>query len=59
MLEGIGAALPPRDRRIDLLARAAGAHRRAGLAAVSGEHYAGAHWLASFAVYLESERGQR
>ena len=27
-------------------------HARAGLAAVTGEHYEGAHWLATFAVYL-------
>jgi hypothetical protein len=28
------------------------AHRRAGLAAVTGKHYEGGHWLGSFAVYL-------
>jgi hypothetical protein len=27
-------------------------HAKAGLAAVTGEHYEGAHWLATFAVYL-------
>jgi Protein of unknown function (DUF2891) len=27
-------------------------HARAGLGAVTGEHYVGAHWLATFAVYL-------
>ena len=27
-------------------------HAAAGLAAVTGEHYEGAHWLATFAVYL-------
>ena len=37
--------------------RAAEAHRRAGLAAVTGAHYEGGHWLGSFAVYLVSERG--
>ncbi|MBI1795681.1 MAG: DUF2891 domain-containing protein [Candidatus Eisenbacteria bacterium] len=57
MLEGVASALAPRDRRAALLARAARAHARAGLAAVTGEHYAGAHWLASFAVYLETGRG--
>jgi hypothetical protein len=57
MLEGIAAALPSRDRRVSVLTRAARAHRRAGLAAVTDEHYAGAHWLASFAVYLETGRG--
>jgi hypothetical protein len=27
-------------------------HARAGLAAVTGEHYEGGHWLATFAVFL-------
>jgi hypothetical protein len=27
-------------------------HAQAGLAAVTGEHYEGAHWLATFAAYL-------
>ena len=39
------------------LAAAAEAHRRAGLAAVTGEHYEGGHWLGSFAVYLVTKRG--
>ena len=33
------------------------AHREAGLAAVTGEHYEGGHWLGSFAVYLVTKRG--
>ena len=37
--------------------RAAEAHRRAGLAAVTGAHYEGGHWLGSFAVYLATKRG--
>jgi DUF2891 family protein len=41
MLRGIGG----HDELADL-------HARAGLAAVTGEHYEGAHWLATFAVYL-------
>jgi hypothetical protein len=32
-------------------------HRAAGLAAVTGEHYEGGHWLGSFAVYLVTQRG--
>jgi hypothetical protein len=28
------------------------AHAKAGLAAVTGQHYEGGHWLATFAVYL-------
>jgi len=57
MLEGVAAALPPRDRRRASLLAAARAHRNAGLAAVTGEHYEGGHWLGTFAVYLVSERG--
>jgi hypothetical protein len=33
------------------------AHRHAGLAAVTGAHYEGGHWLGSFAVYLTTQRG--
>ncbi len=57
MLEGIISGLPPDDSRRSALAAAAEAHRRAGLAAVTGEHYEGGHWLGSFAVYLVSQRG--
>jgi hypothetical protein len=57
MLEGILSALPPKDARRPALAATAEAHRRAGLAAVTGEHYEGGHWLGSFAVYLVTQRG--
>ncbi len=57
MLEGIISGLPPNDPRRPALAAAAAAHRRAGLAAVTGEHYEGGHWLGSFAVYLTTGRG--
>jgi hypothetical protein len=57
MLEGIAAGLPARDRRIAALQAAARAHRDAGLAAVTGEHYEGGHWLGTFAVYLVTRRG--
>ena len=50
MLEGIISALPADDPRRFHLSTAAEAHRRAGLAAVTGEHYEGGHWLGSFAV---------
>jgi len=59
MLEGIISALPADDARRPALIRAAEAHRRAGLAAITGTHYEGGHWLGSFAVYLVSERGLR
>ena len=57
MLEGIAAGLPAGDDRRPVLRETARRHRRAGLAAVTGEHYAGGHWLASFATYLVTERG--
>ncbi len=59
MLEGILSALPADDPRRGALRTTADAHRRAGLAAVTGEHYEGGHWLGSFAVYLVTARGQR
>lgn len=57
MLEGIAAALPAGDPRIAALKAAAERHRQAGLAAVTGEHYEGGHWLGSFATYLVTRRG--
>jgi len=57
MLEGILSALSEEDPRRPALQAAADAHRRAGLAAVTGAHYEGGHWLGSFAVYLTTERG--
>ncbi len=59
MLEGIAAGLPQDDARRAALTAAAEVHRRAGLAAVTGEHYEGGHWLGSFAVYLVTGRGLR
>ena len=58
MLEGIAAGLPENDRRLAALEKAATAHRNAGLAALTGEHYEGGHWLGSFAVYLVTRRGE-
>jgi hypothetical protein len=57
MLEGIGVALPPSDPRRAALLACAAQHASAGLSAVSSAHYAGAHWLGSFAVYLLTRRG--
>src|SRR5438270_106903 len=57
MLEGIISVLPNEDSRRPALEAAAEAHRRAGLAAVTGAHYEGGHWLGSFAVYLTTKRG--
>jgi hypothetical protein len=57
MLEGISAGLPKGDKRLPMIMAAAEEHRRAGLAAVTGKHYEGGHWLGSFAVYLVTRRG--
>jgi hypothetical protein len=57
MLEGIVSGLPDDDPRRPALIATAEAHRRAGLAAVTGAHYEGGHWLGSFAVYLVTKRG--
>jgi hypothetical protein len=57
MLEGILSALPASDPRRPALQAAATRHREVGLAAVTGAHYAGGHWLGTFAFYLTSARG--
>jgi Protein of unknown function (DUF2891) len=57
MLQGIASGLPEADKRIAAIRNSAEAHERAGLAAVTGEHYEGGHWLGSFAVYLVTRRG--
>jgi hypothetical protein len=50
MLRGIASALED-DSRAHLVSLS-DEHAAAGLAAVTGEHYEGAHWLEKFAVYL-------
>ena len=57
MLEGIAASLPLADLRHITLRASAAVHARAGLEGVSDEHYAGSHWLGSFATYLATGRG--
>ena len=57
MLEGIAAAVGADTGRGRSLQAAADRHRTVGLAAVTGEYYAGGHWLGSFATYLVTERG--
>lgn len=57
MLEGIVSALPASHPWRIPLADAARGHATAGLASVPGEHYAGTHWLGSFATYLLTRRG--
>jgi hypothetical protein len=57
MLEGIASGLSADDPRRRGLRAAAAIHRERGLAAVTGEHYEGGHWLGTFAVYLVTGRG--
>jgi hypothetical protein len=57
MLEGMAAGLPKADKRLPSIIAAVETHRKAGLAAVTGDHYEGGHWLGSFAVYLVTKRG--
>ncbi len=57
MLEGIAAGLPEKDKRRSSLVNLAQQHATSGLAAVTGEHYAGGHWLGSFATYYLTQRG--
>lgn len=56
-LYNVARALPETDPRRASLVAAANIHRDTGVAAVSDEHYAGSHWLASFATYLMTDRG--
>ncbi len=57
MLEGIASGLPNDDKRRLTLTKLADQHAKSGLAAVTGEHYAGGHWLGSFASYYLTQRG--
>jgi hypothetical protein len=57
-LYNIARALPDGDARKPALVAAAKIHADTGVAAVSAEHYSGSHWLASFATYLMTDRGQ-
>jgi hypothetical protein len=56
-LEGMAAGLPERDLRRASIRATAAVQGQAGLAAVTGEHYEGGHWLGSFATYLVTGRG--
>ncbi len=56
MLDGILDTLEPCDVRRGWR-RARDLHASRGLAAIDGAHYAGSHWLGSFAAYLLTRRG--
>jgi hypothetical protein len=57
MLQGIASGLPRGDARLPALEAAAQEHLTSGLAAVTGAHYEGGHWLGTFAVYALTGRG--
>ena len=57
MLRGPARSLPAGDPRIAALHASAEEHARVGLAAISADEYAGAHWLPSFATYLLTDAG--
>ena len=57
MLDGIASALDPDAPHAELLRLAAASHLEAGIAGLSSPHYAGSHWLGSFAVYALTRRG--
>ncbi|MBG83579.1 MAG: hypothetical protein CMJ40_03410 [Phycisphaerae bacterium] len=52
MLWDVFGSLPADDPRREGLQRSARDHAERGLQAVSTEHYAGSHWLGTFAAYL-------
>ncbi len=56
-MRGIAAALPAGDGRWGILTESAEIHASVGLKSVFSGHYEGEHWLATFAVYLLSEKG--
>jgi amidase len=56
-LEGMANGLPDSDSRVSSIRAAAQRQGESGLAAVTGEHYEGGHWLGSFATYLVTGRG--
>jgi hypothetical protein len=59
-LRNVAAALPATDARRAALEAAAERHAETGLrATLPGHHYAGAHWLPTFAVYLLTDRPWR
>lgn len=56
-LDGIASGLAGDDARAMAIRGMADEHAEAGLASVTGEHYAGGHWLGTFATYLTTNRG--
>ncbi|MBI5169552.1 MAG: DUF2891 domain-containing protein [Candidatus Eisenbacteria bacterium] len=57
MLQGVVSALDATHAHAAVLHDAAARHRDAGLEGARSTHYAGSHWLGTFATYLVTERG--
>ena len=57
MMRNIAQHLPASHPLSALLQHSAAEHQSAGLAAVTNPHYAGSHWLGTFAMYLVTQRG--
>jgi hypothetical protein len=55
MLTRVAAHLPVASPKKDSLRQSAADHLSLGLQGLSSEHYAGSHWLGSFALYALSE----
>jgi hypothetical protein len=59
MIEGILSVISASDGRGAAMADLAARLRKAGLASIKSEQYAGGHWLGTFAVYLVTGRGMK
>ncbi|HJL16808.1 MAG TPA: DUF2891 domain-containing protein [Sandaracinaceae bacterium LLY-WYZ-13_1] len=59
MLRAVAAALPADDARVAPIRARADAHAARGLTSVGDAHYAGSHWLGTFAVYLLERSRER
>ncbi|MEC9094675.1 MAG: DUF2891 domain-containing protein [Planctomycetota bacterium] len=55
---GIASVLPRQDPRREILEKAAREHAKMGYQYVFSGHYEGEHWLATFAIYLQTAVGQ-
>lgn len=56
-MQGIASSLPADDPRAVLLKKSAAEHAEMGFKYVFSGHYEGDHWLATFAIYLQTQVG--
>jgi len=57
MMRNIGLHLPAEHPIALLLLDAAERHAQVGLQAIVDPHYAGSHWLGTFAIYMATQTG--